>query len=97
MAFRTTGGTGGTQVTVTTLSQLTAAAIADGASIIFVQGSISGAAKVQVGSNKSIIGKTGSCMSNLPYSYLDCANRSLQPSPALALLFWGRRTSLFAT
>ncbi|KPM45292.1 Pectate lyase plyB [Neonectria ditissima] len=33
----TTGGTGGSQVTVTTLSELTAAAIADGASIIFVQ------------------------------------------------------------
>ncbi|KAF4984499.1 hypothetical protein FZEAL_347 [Fusarium zealandicum] len=61
----TTGGTGGKQVTVTTLSQLTAAAIADGAAIIFVQGSISGAAKVQVGSDKSIIGKAGSSLTGI--------------------------------
>ncbi|KAF4962228.1 hypothetical protein FSARC_9680 [Fusarium sarcochroum] len=61
----TTGGGSATQVTVKTLSELTAAAIADGASVIFVQGSISGAAKVQVGSNKSIIGKTGSSLTGI--------------------------------
>ncbi|KAH7015791.1 family 1 polysaccharide lyase [Ilyonectria destructans] len=70
----TTGGTGGSQVTVTTLSQLTAAAIADGASIIFVQGSISGAAKVQVGSNKSIIGKTGSSLTGIGLTILGQKN-----------------------
>lgn len=58
---RTTGGAGGTQTTVTTLSALTAAASASGAGIILVQGNIKGAAKVQVGSNKSIIGLPGSC------------------------------------
>lgn len=58
---RTTGGAKGTTTTVTTLDQLTKAAIAEGPAIILVQGAISGAAKVQVGSDKTIIGKTGSC------------------------------------
>lgn len=62
MVCRTTGGAGGKQVTVKSLNELTAAASAAGAAIIFVEGSISGAAKVQVTSDKSIIGKTGSCM-----------------------------------
>ncbi|KAF4499251.1 pectate lyase [Fusarium agapanthi] len=49
----TTGGRSAAQVTVKTLAELTAAA------------SISGAAKVQVTSNKSIIGKTGSSLSGI--------------------------------
>ncbi|KAF5987592.1 pectate lyase [Fusarium bulbicola] len=56
---------GAAQVTVKTLAELTAAAAADGPSVIFVQGSISGAAKVQVTSNKSIIGKTGSSLTGI--------------------------------
>jgi len=46
---------------VTTLDQLRAVANATGPQIILIQGNIKGAAKVQVGSNKSIIGKSGSC------------------------------------
>ncbi|KAF4463421.1 pectate lyase [Fusarium albosuccineum] len=61
----TTGGGSGKQVTVKTLSELTSAAIADGAAVILVEGSISGAAKVQVGSNKSIIGKKGSSLTGI--------------------------------
>ncbi|EWZ31115.1 pectin lyase fold/virulence factor [Fusarium oxysporum Fo47] len=61
----TTGGGSAAQVTVKTLAELTAAAAADGPSVILVQGSISGAAKVQVTSNKSIIGKTGSSLTGI--------------------------------
>ncbi|KAJ4192369.1 hypothetical protein NW767_010593 [Fusarium falciforme] len=65
MVCRTTGGAGGKQVTVKSLSELTAAASAAGAAVIFVEGSISGAAKVQVTSDKSIIGKTGSSLTGV--------------------------------
>ncbi|KAM0418958.1 hypothetical protein ACHAPT_012116 [Fusarium lateritium] len=61
----TKGGAGGKQVTVKSLSELTAAASAAGAAIIFVEGSISGAAKVQVTSDKSIIGKKGSSLTGI--------------------------------
>ncbi|RSL67583.1 hypothetical protein CEP53_002985 [Fusarium sp. AF-6] len=61
----TTGGAGGKQVTVKSLSELTTAAAASGAAIIFVEGSISGAAKVQVTSDKSIIGKSGSSLTGI--------------------------------
>lgn len=46
---------------MTTLAQLSAAAIASGPGIVIVQGNIVGAAKVQVGSDKTIVGKSGSC------------------------------------
>lgn len=58
----TTGGTGGTTTTVSTLAQITAVANATGPYVIVVSGAISGAAKVQVGSDKSIIGLPGSSM-----------------------------------
>ncbi|RSM01919.1 hypothetical protein CEP52_008293 [Fusarium oligoseptatum] len=61
----TTGGAGGKQVTVKSLSELTTAAAAAGSAIIFVEGSISGAAKVQVTSDKSIIGKSGSSLTGI--------------------------------
>lgn len=57
----TTGGAGGTTTTVTTLAEFSAAAIADGPGIIVVSGALSGAAKVQVGSDKTIVGEAGSC------------------------------------
>jgi pectate lyase len=56
----TTGGKGGTTTTVSTLAQFTAAAGSSSAYVILVSGAISGAAKVSVKSNKSIIGKSGS-------------------------------------
>lgn len=59
----TTGGTGGTTTTVSTLAQITAVANATGPYVIVVSGAISGAAKVEVGSDKSIIGLPGSSMS----------------------------------
>lgn len=62
--FSTKGGASGTTTTVSTLPQLSAAASAAGARVIVVQGAISGAAKVSVTSDKSIVGKAGSCMSD---------------------------------
>ncbi|KAI0142888.1 polysaccharide lyase family 1 protein [Xylariaceae sp. FL1272] len=61
----TTGGTGGTTTTVSTLAQFTAAAGSDDAYVIVVSGAISGAAKVDVTSNKSIIGASGSSLTGI--------------------------------
>ncbi|PQE25331.1 pectate lyase protein [Rutstroemia sp. NJR-2017a BBW] len=56
----TTGGQGGTTTTVSTLAQFTAAVTNDAtARIIVVSGTITGSVQVRVGSNKSIIGKSG--------------------------------------
>lgn len=55
----TKGGAGGTTTTVSTLAQISAAAGSSSAAVIVVSGAISGAAKVKVTSNKTIIGKTG--------------------------------------
>ncbi|KAI0518037.1 polysaccharide lyase family 1 protein [Xylaria bambusicola] len=56
----TKGGAGGTTTTVSDLASFTAAAEADEAYVIVVNGPISGAYKTRVGSNKSIIGAGGS-------------------------------------
>ncbi|OBS22694.1 hypothetical protein FPOA_09026 [Fusarium poae] len=64
----TTGGGNAAQVTVRSLSELAAAASATGPSVILVQGSISGAAKVQVGSDKTIIGKSGSSLNGIGFT-----------------------------
>ncbi|KAL6914787.1 hypothetical protein ACHAPO_009757 [Fusarium lateritium] len=64
----TTGGGNAAQVTVKSLSELAAAAIATGPSVILVQGSISGAAKVQVESDKTIIGKSGSSLTGIGFT-----------------------------
>lgn len=65
----TTGGAGGSVTTVSTLAQFTAAAKSPAKLIIVVKGTISGAASIRVGSNKSIIGKSGAS-SYCPYTYL---------------------------
>ncbi|KAH6960122.1 pectin lyase fold/virulence factor [Fusarium avenaceum] len=70
----TTGGGSAKQVTVKTLTELATAANADGASVILVQGNISGAAKVQVGSDKSIIGKAGSSLTGIGLTILNQKN-----------------------
>ncbi|VUC25220.1 unnamed protein product [Clonostachys rosea] len=61
----TTGGASGSQVTVKTVAELQAAASASGAAIILVEGNISGAAKVSVTSDKTIIGKPGSSLTGV--------------------------------
>lgn len=61
MLVRTTGGAGGETVTVTSVEELQAAVAAEGPAIILVEGAITGGAKVDVSSDKTIIGKAGSC------------------------------------
>ncbi|KAI8315321.1 Pectate lyase plyB [Colletotrichum sp. SAR11_59] len=70
----TKGGAGGTTTTVTTLAQLSAAAIASGPGIVIVQGNIVGAAKVQVGSDKTIVGKSGSSLEGVGLTILGQKN-----------------------
>ncbi|KAH7083863.1 pectate lyase-like protein [Paraphoma chrysanthemicola] len=83
----TKGGAGGPTTTVTTLSQLAAAANSTGPGIIVVQGAISGAAKVQVGSDKTIVGKAGSSLTGIGLTILGQKNviiRNLKISKVLA-------------
>lgn len=61
----TKGGAGGPTTTVSSLPQLIAAANSTGPLNIVVQGAISGAAKVQVSSDKTIMGKTGSSLTGI--------------------------------
>jgi pectate lyase len=56
----TKGGKGGSTTTVSTYAQFTAAVTDDTARIVIVSGTITKAARVKVGSNKSIIGKNSS-------------------------------------
>jgi pectate lyase len=58
--YSTTGGAGGTTTTVSNLASFTAAVQAEGKAVVVVSGNLSGAVKVNVTSNKSIIGKAGS-------------------------------------
>ncbi|KAI1342975.1 pectate lyase a [Xylariaceae sp. FL0016] len=61
----TTGGKGGTTTTVSSLAAFTAAAESDDAMVIVVSGAISGSTKVRVGSDKTIIGKSGSSLTGV--------------------------------
>ncbi|CAE6443234.1 unnamed protein product, partial [Rhizoctonia solani] len=58
----TTGGIGGTTVTVTSLAALTSAVADDKAKVVYVSGTISGNTVVKVGSNTSILGKSGASL-----------------------------------
>lgn len=55
----TTGGIGGPSVTVSSLSALQSAVKSDDKKIVYVQGTISGTGKVEIGSNTSLLGKNG--------------------------------------
>lgn len=57
----TTGGAGGKTVNVNNLNDLMKEASGTDAKIITVSGALSGNARVNVGSNKTILGKSGSC------------------------------------
>jgi pectate lyase len=61
-ASSTTGGIGGTTVTVSTLAALTSALADDTAKIVLVSGTITGNTVVKVGSNKSVLGKSGASL-----------------------------------
>ncbi|KAF8596002.1 pectate lyase B [Ceratobasidium sp. AG-I] len=58
----TTGGVGGATVTVSTLAALTSALADDTAKIVLVSGTITGNTVVKVGSNKSVLGKSGASL-----------------------------------
>ncbi|RPA83279.1 pectin lyase-like protein [Ascobolus immersus RN42] len=60
----TKGGAGGPTVTVSSLSALESAAKGNDAKIIIIDGSISGAKSVAVGSNKTILGKNSKAALN---------------------------------
>ncbi|KAH8881708.1 pectate lyase a, partial [Thozetella sp. PMI_491] len=70
----TKGGSGGTTTTVSSLAQLTAAASGTAAAVIIIDGNLSGAAQVRVGSNKSIIGKKGSSLTGIGFYVKDQKN-----------------------
>ncbi|KAI8955366.1 polysaccharide lyase family 1 protein [Xylaria longipes] len=83
----TKGGAGGTTTTVSSLAAFSAAAKADGAAVIVVKGAISGAAKVSVTSNKSIIGASGSSLTGIGLSINKQSNvivRNMKISKVLA-------------
>ncbi|KAI1741452.1 polysaccharide lyase family 1 protein [Xylaria scruposa] len=83
----TKGGAGGTTTTVSSLAAFTAAAGSDDAAVIVVKGNISGAAKVKVTSNKSIIGASGSSLTGIGLSINKQSNvivRNMKISKVLA-------------
>ncbi|KAI0809717.1 pectate lyase a [Xylaria sp. FL0064] len=83
----TTGGAGGTTTTVSTLAQFTAAVQAEGPAVVLVSGSLTGAVKVNVTSNKSIIGKAGSSLTGIGLTILGQSNviiRNLKSAKVLA-------------
>ncbi|KAF1960478.1 pectate lyase-like protein [Byssothecium circinans] len=83
----TKGGAGGPTTTVSTLPQLSAAAAASGPLVIVVQGAISGAAKVNVTSDKTVVGKAGSSLTGIGLTILGQKNvivRNLKISKVLA-------------
>ncbi|RYP73109.1 hypothetical protein DL770_007833 [Monosporascus sp. CRB-9-2] len=83
----TTGGRGGTTTTVADLASFTAAVGQEGPAVVVVDGKISGAAKVQVTSNKSIIGKPGSSLTGIGLTILGQKNvviRNMKISKVLA-------------
>lgn len=71
----TTGGAGGTVVTVTDVESLAEAAESEEPMVVIVSGNIRGSAKIRVGSNKTIFGESGSCT----YSLNAHSNRALEP------------------
>lgn len=83
----TTGGSAGSQKTVSSLAELQSAASADGAAIIIVDGAITGSDVVDVASDKTIIGATGSSLTGVGIRVKDVSNviiRNMKISKVLA-------------
>ncbi|CAE6457014.1 unnamed protein product [Rhizoctonia solani] len=84
---KTTGGSGGSTVTVSTLDDLTDALSDDTSKIVLISGTISGNTVVKVGSNKSVIGKSGAALEGVGLRVLNVENvilRNLKISKVLA-------------
>ncbi|KAH7099413.1 polysaccharide lyase family 1 protein [Auriculariales sp. MPI-PUGE-AT-0066] len=86
-AAGTTGGVGGTVTTVTTLDALTSAVSGTAKKIVYISGTITGNTVVKVGSNTSVVGKTGSSLVGVGLRVLDESNviiRNVKISKVLA-------------
>ncbi|EMR66500.1 hypothetical protein MGN70_010247 [Eutypa lata] len=70
----TTGGAAGDTVTVTDLASLTEAAESEEPLTIIVSGSISGSAKIRVGSDKTIYGESGSSITGIGFYVRQVSN-----------------------
>ncbi|GAB1521616.1 hypothetical protein RhiTH_004713 [Rhizoctonia solani] len=70
----TTGGGSATPVTVTTLDELKAAVTGNSAKVIIISGSITGNEVVKVGSNTSVLGKSGAALNGVGLRVLDVSN-----------------------
>jgi pectate lyase len=83
----TSGGSGGTQTTVTTLAALTSAVSGTAKKVVIISGTITGSAVVRVGSNTSIVGKSGATLNGIGLRVLDESNviiRNLKITKVLA-------------
>ncbi|KAB5590939.1 Polysaccharide lyase family 1 protein [Ceratobasidium theobromae] len=83
----TTGGIGGATVTVSTLEELTSAVASDDAKIVIVSGAITGNTVIRVGSNTSILGKSGASLTGVGLRILGKTNvivRNIKISKVLA-------------
>ncbi|KAK2794759.1 hypothetical protein FQN52_007529 [Onygenales sp. PD_12] len=70
----TTGGAAGDTVTVSSLASLTEAAESETPLTIIVSGSISGSAKINVGSDKTIYGESGSSITGIGFYLSQVSN-----------------------
>ncbi|EEB97444.1 hypothetical protein MPER_03237, partial [Moniliophthora perniciosa FA553] len=83
----TTGGSGGTQTTVSTLDALTSAVSGDAKKIVLISGTITGNTVVRVGPNTTVIGKSGSQLVGVGLRVLEVSNviiRNVKISKVLA-------------
>lgn len=74
----TTGGEGGSTTTVSSFSEFTAAAEAEGAAVIYISGSISGDEQVRPTSDKSIIGLSGATLEGVGLYIKEVSNVIVQ-------------------
>ncbi|KAF5309222.1 hypothetical protein D9619_012733 [Psilocybe cf. subviscida] len=83
----TNGGSGGAAVTVTSLAALTSAVADSSKKVVIVSGTITGNTVVKVGSNTSVVGKSGAALVGVGLRVLDAKNviiRNLKISKVLA-------------
>ncbi|CUA74812.1 hypothetical protein RSOLAG22IIIB_11509 [Rhizoctonia solani] len=70
----TTGGGSASPVTVTSLSALKSAVSGNSAKVVIISGNISGNEVVKVGSNTSILGKSGATLTGVGLRVIDVSN-----------------------
>ncbi|CAE6458491.1 unnamed protein product [Rhizoctonia solani] len=70
----TTGGGSASAVTVTSLSALKSAVSGNSAKVVIVSGTISGNEVIKVGSNTSILGKSGATLTGVGLRVIDVSN-----------------------